>query len=192
MNFLAHLYLAGNEEELILGNFIADSVKGSRYKDYPERVAQGIMMHRAIDFFADTHPVYLRTAHRFSGKHGKFSGVITDMLYDHLLAYNWSDFSDMPLEQFSKKMYTILLKYQNDMPEKSKIILHYMSKYDWLLSYSKTSGLERALRGLSERMKYYHPMNEAVQDIEEHRSAYTTDFRKFFPLILEYVQAFKR
>ena len=29
MNFLAHLYLSGEDEELLIGNFIADYVKGS-------------------------------------------------------------------------------------------------------------------------------------------------------------------
>ena len=31
MNFLAHIYLSGENEEVLLGNFIADSVKGADF-----------------------------------------------------------------------------------------------------------------------------------------------------------------
>lgn len=192
MNYLAHLYLAGEEEELIVGNFIADSVKGSNYKNYHERIAQGILMHRAIDYFSDKHPIYLNSAHRVSHKHGKFSGVIIDMFYDYMLAINWKEFSDTPLKEFSQKAYTILQSHADVMPEKSKIILHYMSKHDWLFSYQNTEGIKRALRGLSERMKYYHPMHESVVLLESDADSFTEDFMEFFPMLQEHVKVFKK
>lgn len=191
MNYLAHLYLAGEEEELIVGNFIADSVKGSHYKKYSERVAQGIMMHRAIDFFSDKHPVYLKSAHRLSDRHGKFSGVIIDMFYDYILASNWEKFSDISLKDFSEKAYKILQGHTAVMPEKSRIILHYMSKHNWLLSYKDTEGIKRALNGLSQRMKYYHPMHESVVLLEKDKDSFLTDFMEFFPLLQEHIKGFK-
>jgi acyl carrier protein phosphodiesterase len=191
MNFLAHLYLAGKEEELIIGNFIADSVKGNKFNDYPKRIADGIVMHRSIDFFSDTHAVYRQSIHRLAPTYGKFSGVITDMFYDHFLARYWNDYSDISLEQFSEDVYTILRAYQAHMPEKSKVILTYMSKYNWLLSYAKIEGLRRALKGLSERMKYYSPMDEAVNDLEKNFDLYKNDFLEFFPLIQKHVEGFK-
>ncbi|HXB11883.1 MAG TPA: ACP phosphodiesterase [Bacteroidia bacterium] len=192
MNFLAHMFLAGDEEELIVGNFIADSVKGNHYKNYAPRVMQGILMHRATDYFSDTHPTYLKSVHRLAPKHGKFSGVITDMLYDYLLASSWNEFSDTDLEEFTKKTYAILLAHQSAMPEKSRIILHYMSKHNWLLSYKELNGIERALKGLSERMKYYHPMNEAVKEFNADIHLYQQDFNEFFPLVREHVKPYLR
>ena len=49
MNYLANLYLSGNNEDVLIGNFIADSVKGSKYKDYTSKIQQGILLHRQID-----------------------------------------------------------------------------------------------------------------------------------------------
>jgi acyl carrier protein phosphodiesterase len=192
MNYLAHLYLAGEEEELIVGNFIADSIKGSHYKNYPERIAQGILMHREIDFFSDKHPSYLKSAHRVSEKHGKFSGVIIDMFYDYMLASNWVKYSDISLEEFTRKVYSILHKHSATMPEKSRIILQYMSKHNWLLSYQYTGGIRRALHGLSQRMKYYHPMDEAVSILEKDKDLFTKDFEEFFPLIEEHIKHFRK
>ncbi len=191
MNFLAHLYLAGKEEELIVGNFIADSVKGNKFLEYPKRIADGVVMHRSIDFFSDTHPIYRNTVHRLAPTYGKFSGVITDMFYDHFLALYWKEYSDIPLDVFSENIYTILRSYQTDMPEKSKVILTYMSKYNWLVAYAKIEGLRRALKGLSERMKYYSPMDEAVNLLEKDFPLYEKDFREFFPLIQKHVESFK-
>ena len=191
MNYLAHLYLAGQEEELITGNFIADSVKGSHYKNYPERITAGIMMHRATDFFSDTHPVYLRSVHRLAPQHGKFSGVITDMFFDYLLAANWKDFSAEPLAQFSNNIYALLHKYREVMPEKSRIILEYMNRHNWLLSYRTIEGIRRALRGMSQRMKYYHPMHNAVTELETNIEPYRDDFYNFFPLLEEYTRSFR-
>lgn len=191
MNFLAHLYLAGEEEDLIIGNFIADSVKGNKYLNYPKRIADGIRMHRSVDFFSDTHPVYRQSTHRLAPTYGKFSGVITDMFYDHLLAVSWNDFSGKPLKKFINETYTILLSQQLKMPEKSRIILNYMYKGNWLGSYYQLEGIRRALKGMSERMKYYSPMNEAVNELEKDFELYKQDFTKFFPLLQKYAEGFK-
>jgi acyl carrier protein phosphodiesterase len=192
MNYLAHLYLAGQEKELIIGNFIADSVKGSHYKNYSDGIAQGILMHRAIDYFADNHEIYLTGIHRLNANHGKFAGVITDMLYDNLLASNWEKFSDISLEEFAKKMYYILDTQKDLMPEKSKIILHYMSQYNWLVSYRSMEGIRRALYGLSKRMKYYHPMDSAIGEIEANLNLYQKEFIAFMPLLQEHLKSFKK
>ena len=191
MNYLAHLYLAGEEEELIVGNFIADSVKGSHYKKFTERVSHGILMHRATDYFSDTHILYRKTIHRLALKHGKFAGVITDMFYDYLLAINWHNFSGTPLHEFSAKTYKTLHKHAEIMPEESRIILEYMSKNDWLTSYKRLEGIKRALQGLSNRMKYYHPMHEAVIELETHTALYVNDFNDFFPHLKQYGEQLK-
>ena len=34
MNYLAHLYLSGEEKELLVGNFIADHVLSAEYEEY--------------------------------------------------------------------------------------------------------------------------------------------------------------
>jgi len=56
MNFLAHFYLSGNQENIILGNFMGDFVKGNPFKKYPAPLATAIQLHRQIDIFTDSHP----------------------------------------------------------------------------------------------------------------------------------------
>ena len=191
MNFLAHLYLAGKEEDLIIGNFIADSVKGKKYLDYSEGISQGILMHREIDFFSDNNPIYLKSVHRLQPKYGKYSGIITDMFFDYLLANNWQQFSDINLEKFCKNSYSTLSKNKKKMPEESQMILHHMMNNDWLSSYNYSVGIRLSLEGMSKRMKYYFPMDKAVDELENNPELYNRDFLEFFPLLIKHVEHFK-
>ncbi len=190
MNYLAHLFLAAGHKELTIGNFIADQVKGSRYKEYPYAIAQGIVMHRSTDYFSDTHPLYLKSVHRLTAEHGKFSGIITDMLYDHLLASCWGSFSDTDLGEYCSETYGLLLSGKAVIPENARRILTYMVQYDWLGSYSTVQGIEQALKGLSRRMKYYHPLEKAVKNFEADYDGFRHDFEAFFPLLQKHVQQF--
>ena len=85
MNYLGHLVLSGQDDEVLLGNFMADAVKGSSYKMYSTGVQKGILLHRKIDDFTDKHQSYLEGKRRFYDVYPKMGGVILDIVYDHLL-----------------------------------------------------------------------------------------------------------
>jgi len=197
MNFLAHLYLAclpkgqaGYDEELLVGNFIADSVKGNKYQLFSPTISRGILMHRQVDYFSDHNPFYLQSVHRLQPAHGKYSGIITDMFYDYFLAINWNTYSSIDLRKFCDDAYRILASHQDVMPEESRTILEYMIKHDWLYSYRETEGIRRALNGMSKRMKYYFPMDNAVSELENNASMYNRHFSAFFPLLIEHVKQY--
>ena len=103
MNFLAHTYLSGCNEEIIVGNFMGDYVKGSRYMDFPEMVKKGILIHRDIDTFTDMHLITRRSKQMVAAKYSKYAGIIIDIFYDHFLASLWDDYSNLPLSDFVNK-----------------------------------------------------------------------------------------
>ena len=105
MNYLAHLFLAGTHPEMILGNFIADHVKGSDVLNYSENTRKGISMHRAIDTFTDQHPVVKQSISRLRTDFRKYSGVIVDMYYDHYLSAHWDEYSPVDIHTFTKARY---------------------------------------------------------------------------------------
>jgi acyl carrier protein phosphodiesterase len=104
MNFLAHIYLSGDNDLLKIGNFMADSIRGHHYEDYPTEIRKGILLHRAIDSFTDMHPIYRQSKHRLHEKYGHYSGVIMDIFYDHFLAKNWNKYSNEPNWAVNKLM----------------------------------------------------------------------------------------
>ena len=108
MNFLAHIYLSGDTNEILIGNFIGDYVKGNDYLKYPTNIGKGILLHRKIDAFTDKHSVTKSCKTFINPKYRKFSGIVIDIFYDHFLATNWEQYSSVPLKEFAIRKYNIL------------------------------------------------------------------------------------
>jgi len=102
MNFLAHLYLSCDNEDLMIGNFIADFIRNKEVKDYSPEIQKGIFLHRQIDTYTDLHPMVKKGTHRLQKYHRKYSPVIVDVFYDYLLANNWERYSGKAWMIFAK------------------------------------------------------------------------------------------
>src|SRR5437764_390941 len=128
MNHLAHLYLSQQSEKLMVGNFIADAVKGKKFLDYEEEISRGILMHREIDTFTDSNKIISHSKSFFRNRYGLFSSVLIDLFYDHFLAANWKDYSNEPLASFADRCYHVFEKYLSIMPERNRMMFPYMQK----------------------------------------------------------------
>jgi acyl carrier protein phosphodiesterase len=187
MNYLAHLYLAGDDPDLIIGNFIADSVKGKQIDNFSDGIIKGIKLHRQIDMFTDTHPVLERGKEALRPKFRKFAGIVMDVFGDHFLAKNWSDYSKVDLREFSDSMYTFLHTNKDVFPERARYTLHYMSMQDWLVNYQHIEGIKRALSGLSRRSTFPSGMENAHKELERHYLFYQSIFHEFLPDLVRFV-----
>ncbi len=188
MNFLAHAYLSGNNNSLLVGNFIGDFVKGKQYKLLQEDVARGVLLHRSIDDFTDQHPVVSQSKTWFRKKYRHYASVIVDMAYDHFLAANWKDYHTQDLLQYTEDLYEILYSYYDILPERMKLVLKYMKQDNWLYQYADLDGIHRALTGMSRRTRFDSKMDEATMDIKRHYSSLQFEFESFMPDIRDFVQ----
>ena len=186
MNFLAHTYLSGSDKEIMIGNFIGDHVKGNGWERYRQGIINGIRLHRMIDAFTDQHPVFNQSSDRHQHKYHKYAGVITDMYYDHLLAANWDDYSDEELYTFTRRNYMVLMKNYLILPKKTKTILPFIMRSNWLASYADLDFLQRAFQGMAIRTPFKSGMENAVSDLKDHYQQYLEEFRRFFPDIIKY------
>ncbi len=187
MNFLSHLYLAGNSEGLIIGNYIADSVKGSQFNNFSKEIQQGILLHRKIDTFTDSHPMVEQSKQRLREKYKKYAGVIVDIYYDHYLAINWNQYSNQELESFVTDIYAIINSNHSLLPEKSVLFTRYMLEHNILVGYSKLEGIERVLRGMARRTSFESNMEHAIHDLKEHFDLFENEFKIFFPELQNFV-----
>jgi len=191
MNFLAHLYLSGDDPEIMVGNFIGDFVKGrTALEQFDPRIIRGIELHRAIDEFTDNHSVVTVSKNRLRPKYRHYSGVIVDVFYDHLLARNWNNYHTDLLPDFADKAYTIIQSLDPILPKEVKFMMPYMIKGNWLVNYSKTEGIHRALSGMARRTPYESKMEEAVIDLELHYEDFKSEFSDFFPQLNSFTQKF--
>ena len=90
MNYLAHMVLGeafGLTDHGVVGNFMGDAVKGRFVeRHWSPEVSQGIRFHRSLDATSDGHEAS-REARALIRPHcGKWSGVVWDVLADHVLA----------------------------------------------------------------------------------------------------------
>jgi len=172
----------------MIGNFIADFVKGSQYKDYKTEIAKGIILHRHIDDFTDKHPVFLRSKDRIRAKYRHYSGVIIDLFYDHYLARDWNAYADGDLMEFTQWVYRSLESRVDEFPEKARKVLPYITKGNWLLGYSKKEGIDRSLKGMASRSKFNSGMEHAIDDLNLHYLEFEEDFKAFLPQVVDFVK----
>ncbi|WP_397299805.1 ACP phosphodiesterase [Nonlabens ulvanivorans] len=180
MNYLAHIYLSGNDTELRIGNFIADSVRGKDFTMFPERVAQGIILHRHIDTFTDSHPIVKLSKDLIRSEYGHWSSVIVDLYYDHFLAANWADFHKEPLDIYVEQFYSDLKKNYNILPEKVQKFLPYMVDQNWISSYATVDGISRIFHQMNHRTKNRSKMNFAPIELVKYYNEMERHFREFF------------
>ena len=162
MNFLAHLYLSKNNKNILIGNFIADAVKGNKYNNYPPEIKAGILLHREIDTYTDSHPIVRKSKRRLNKRYNHYNGVIIDILYDHFLAKNWHNYSDTPLDIYTDNVYQYLDENKDSLPEKIQYILPFMIQHNWLLNYATISGIGKILEGMNRRTKGVSKMDLAI------------------------------
>ena len=105
MNYLAHLHLSNNDKNLIIGNYIADDVKGKAYLNFPLEIQKGIILHRKIDDFTDSHKVVGNSKNLIRHHQNKFTPVVMDVFYDYFLAKNWEEYSTVDLLSFTTNIY---------------------------------------------------------------------------------------
>jgi len=185
MNYLVHFLLAGDDDELRLGNLLGDLVKGRverfAYPGVTERIRTGIQMHRTIDAFSDRHPAVRGSKDILAADYGRLSGVIVDVFYDHVLARRWSEHHPQPLPQYTQEVYRTLRGNLDRLPPAVHPLIKAMSRGDWLRGYASARGIERALAGMAQRRPVAAGIGTAGRLLPDHFARFSADFDEFLP-----------
>ena len=189
MNFLAHIYLSGDNDLVKIGNFMADGIRGKDYLNFTDDIKKGILLHRQIDTFTDANPIYRQSKHRLHEKYGHYSGVIMDILYDHFLAKNWCIYSDISLEKYVSDFYASLYENEQLLTEKTQNLLPYMTDDNWLVSYRTIAGIEKILFQMDYRTKHRANMQEAVVELQLYYVEFEREFTLFFEELIAFVNS---
>lgn len=192
MNFLAHIYLSGESDEIKIGNFIGDFVKSSDMEHFSETINRGIRMHWAIDEFTDHHAVVQQSKDRLRPKYGHYAGVIVDIYYDHFLARNWGNYHSTDLRQYVDQQYSMLEKNVDVLPEKAAQVLPYLINYDWLYNYQYFDGINQVMHGMANRSKFNSKMEQSIVELREYHTEFEEEFEEFFVELQAFCVTFLR
>ncbi len=190
MNYLAHLYLSCNDEELMIGNYIADHIKNKEVQSYSTGIQKGIRLHRAIDSFTDSHPLVKQSSKRLHASQGKYAPVVVDILYDYLLATHWHRYHEDSLQDFSNGVYLVLQNNAHLFPAKLAIRTHSMIRHNWLYRYSLVEGLTFTLSKMDERARFPSQFHTAFHALQQNQSFFEEEFHAFFPELKNHVAEF--
>lgn len=186
VNYLAHLHLSDGTAESMLGNVIADFVKGPEVAALPAAVQRGVRLHRSVDSYTDRHPVVMRSIRRLGGKLGWFAGVVIDIYYDHLLARDWLQFAAEPLRSFADRSYRIFADNLGYLSADSRRQMERLIREDRLVSYASPAGIAETLERVSWRIAERMPkrevrLHDAMPDLLAADAELAADFHTFYP-----------
>lgn len=181
MNYLAHAYLSFHHPDILVGNMISDFIKGKKQYTYPIPIQYGLRLHRAIDTFTDQHPATREAKAYLQPAVGAYAGALIDVVYDHFLALDETELTEVALKIFAVEVYRQLQKQEEILPEKFALMLPYMIDQNWLYHYRFTDGVEKSFGGVARRALYLTGIEEAYQKFLLHYSKLRDCYQVFFP-----------
>jgi acyl carrier protein phosphodiesterase len=187
MNYLGHIFLSGENELLMVGNFISDYVKGKNYLKYPLEVQKGILLHRSIDQFTDNNQHWQSIREMIRPVYHRYAGVASDLFVDHFLAAKWNSYSQHSLLLYSKWVHSVFLRNYSILPERVKGFLAYLIQHKRLLSYSEIKGIEESLYIMSLRTSLPDQTMEAITLLNEHYEEFGNLSSLFLTEVIDFV-----
>jgi acyl carrier protein phosphodiesterase len=189
MNFLFHMLLSGADDQLLVGNFMGDFVKGPLGDRFPERIRQGVALHRGIDSFASRDDLFQNSRRRIDAQYGLYRGVMVDLFYDHFLVAEWHKWSDEPFSRYLARSRSIIEQQRAELPERLQKIVPVIFE-ELLPSYGEVSGIGTALERMSRRVTRTNPLAGGEAELVRHYDDLRADFRGFMPLVRRFAADF--
>ena len=159
---------------------MADGIRGKQFENYHPEIQKGILLHRFIDTYTDSHPLFRKSTQRLHNKYHHYAGVIVDIFYDHFLAKNWNQYSDEKLELFVDRFYKSLQNNYDLLSERAQGMIPYMIEQNWLVSYQTVDGIHQILTQMDGRTKNESKMRFSSNELKEYYAEFENEFSFFF------------
>lgn len=196
MNYIAHLLLAEPNVEHRIGSLLADFTVGTidtMRERFGENIAAGILHHREIDRFTDTNPMVLNAIDAIKDDFGLYSGIVTDVVFDHYLLRHWPRYTHLSIESFLDSVYQTLafaVSDKNVYPSQFMQVVERLIAKRWLASYLLIENVGVALKRVGERFSHQTPLENALPGILANYETLETCFLAFFPKLVTFSEAY--
>lgn len=190
MNHLAHMYLSCTNEDLIIGNMLVDMLPIKRLRTLPQPYHKGYDLHRLIDSYTDSHTCVRAATLHLRENHGKYAPVVIDIFYDYVLSQEWGRYHGEPIQQFCDKIYSILEKHLDRLPEDIVARLKRMIAGNYLMTCSNEKSLRAVFDIVGGRARFANSFSIATDDLLVDYPLYRDSFLKFFPDMIHKIESF--
>lgn len=161
MNHLGHLFLSNNDLDLMICNLHGEYIKGKTFDHYHASIQKGIVLHRAIDFYTDSHPVNIKLKKYFYSELPKVSGLAIDLFYDHILAKKWDSYHHLTLNLFLDQFFNYTSPLEKDMHPLFRVFMKNFREHQWIKHYSSDWGLHKMCEGVSKKLSFQNALSHA-------------------------------
>jgi acyl carrier protein phosphodiesterase len=188
MNYLAHAFLGRSKPGELVGQLLADEIKGRNLSAYPLDIQRGIVMHRWVDSHTDSSPALDEIKTLWRPHLGRITGIALDVTMDYYLSIHWQQYCDTPLTDFIKVVYSHLEANQSHWHPRGRFRLEKMIEQDWLSRYARLEGIALTLNQMANRSTLLKPLLQTPQLIDKHSM---TIEKSFHVLIRELILGYK-
>jgi acyl carrier protein phosphodiesterase len=188
MNFLAHCFLAQPNRYSLYGNLLGDFIAGADLDNQPEQVLKGLENHKLVDRFTDAHEAITPLKKLMSKERRRFTGIISDVVFDYYLIKHWSEFTDRSLHDFIAFVYSEIRIIKPQMHQRMINSMNFMLNHDGLMVNSTIEGVGITLDRLSNRIRFKNNLAGAVEEVELNYDAFDASFMSLFPDLINAVE----
>ena len=188
MNHFAHLVLSQPTVESTVGNLLGDFARGVDADSLPVAVRAGLINHRAVDRYTDSHPLVLDMKLHFSQRRRRFAGIALDIYFDYLLLTHWELFDKRELDELIAEFYRRMAAGQTLMPgEDMRRVTRRMIDYNWFGSYREIDSIAESLDRVAGRIRFANDFDNAIEDLQRNHESIRDGFLEFYPQLREHV-----
>lgn len=186
MNYLAHLHLASLAESSLLGNLLADFVRGNPAGEYAPEVVAGIMMHRRVDVLTDSLPQVKACRDYFTDEHRRVAPITLDVVWDHFLARHWQRLEpSLSLQGFTQQARNQIAPHLPMTPPRFQNLNGYLWPERWLERYAELPFIGNVLAGMASRRPRLAALAGSFDDVERNYHQLEIQFWQFYPLMMQ-------
>ncbi|SCB97633.1 acyl carrier protein phosphodiesterase [Gilliamella intestini] len=184
MNILAHLHLATLARSSLIGNTVADFVKGDPYLIYNSNVADGIMLHRKIDRLTDSLLEVKKAKLLFRKSHQRVASITLDIVWDHFLSKHWAKYGLLKsVVEFNQTTKAFIQPYITVYPVDYQHFMNAMWQGEWLVNYASIDFVGDVLGGMANRRPKLYLLKETIIDVKQHYAQLESLFFLLYPKI---------
>jgi acyl carrier protein phosphodiesterase len=191
VNHLAHLFLAGPTAESLIGNLAGDFVKGPLSDRFSPGIREGIVQHRKIDAFTDSHPSVAAFRRVLTPEHGHYARVIADMFFDHFLACRFDEYGGESLDAFLSRTFATIDPHVDALPGLLRVVYPRIRDEQWLQSYRDVEGIRFALMNISRRLSRRPHLETSARHLRDSRVELERRFVEFMPDVIAFALGFR-
>lgn len=188
LNYLAHLYFSESTVESRVGNLLGDFARGVDINQLPLSVRLGLINHRSIDQFTDTHQQVRELKTLFSPQRRRFSGIVLDVLFDHFLIHHWHRYTSESLNNFLDQAYGDLHQGLPLMPQHMQRAVTRLIEGDWIRSYEDIDQVGFALDRIAGRIRFQNDFTGSINEVQKQYGVLEAGFLQFFPDLITFYE----